>query len=114
MVTSHEGQAARLMTSIVSWQAAHPALNTSIFRLAGISLVPFILALPRPNGSRCQRDGRPYPLEVRSRSSLECELETAARPIPVIGVLHECVRPCPCNREVRRNAEPVRASAGQW
>src|SRR5262249_36958947 len=54
MVTSHEGQAARLMTSIVSWQAAHPALNTSIFRLAGISLVPFILALPRPNGSRWQ------------------------------------------------------------
>src|SRR5262249_39159999 len=33
------------MTSIASWQVAHPALNTSIFRLAAISLVPPILAL---------------------------------------------------------------------
>jgi hypothetical protein len=52
-----EGQAARLMTSIASWQVAHPALNTSIFRLPAISLVPSILALPRLNDSRWQRDG---------------------------------------------------------
>jgi hypothetical protein len=56
MITSHEGQAARLMTSIASWQVAHPALNTSIFRLAAISLVPSIFALPRLNDSQWQRD----------------------------------------------------------
>jgi hypothetical protein len=51
MITSHEGQAARLMTSIV-WQVAHPALNTSIFRLAAISFVPIYPALPPLNGIR--------------------------------------------------------------
>src|SRR5262249_6706179 len=57
------------MSSMASWQAAHPALNTSIFRLAVISLVPSILALPRLNGRRWQRDARRYPLEVPPRSS---------------------------------------------
>jgi hypothetical protein len=56
-MTSHEGQAARLMTSIASWQVAHPALYTSIFRLAAICLVPSTLALLRLNGNRPQRDG---------------------------------------------------------
>src|SRR5262249_36602198 len=61
------------MTSIASWQAAHPALNTSIFRVAAISLVPSILAQLGLNGSRWQRDGRRYPLEVPPRSSVELQ-----------------------------------------
>jgi hypothetical protein len=52
--------------------AAHPALNTAIFRLAAIALMPSMLALPRLNGSQWQRDGRRYPLEVAPRSSVEC------------------------------------------
>src|SRR5262245_40481308 len=59
------------MTSIASWQAAHPALNTSIFRLAAIFLVPSISALPRLNGRRWQRNGTRYPLEVPPGSSVE-------------------------------------------
>src|SRR5262249_26733476 len=68
------------MTSIASWQVAHPALNTSIFRLAAICLVPSLSALPGLNGSRWQRDGRRYPLEVPPRSSVELRgLETRHR-----------------------------------
>src|SRR5262245_12590787 len=59
------------MSSIASWQVAHPALNTSIFRVAAIALVPSILALSRLNGRRWQRDGRRYPLEVPPRSRVE-------------------------------------------
>jgi hypothetical protein len=59
---------------MASWQVAHPALNTSIFRLAAIALMPSMLALPRLNGSRWQRDGRRYPLEVAPRSSVELHL----------------------------------------
>src|SRR5215472_15980043 len=44
MITSHEGQAARSIASIVSWQVALPALNTSIFRLAAISVLPYVSA----------------------------------------------------------------------
>src|SRR5262245_36321645 len=76
------------MISIASRQVAHLALNTSIFRLAAISLVPPILALPGPNGSRWQRDGRRYPLEVPPRSSVELRaLETRDR--------RRQVSPCP-------------------
>jgi hypothetical protein len=61
------------MTSIASLQAAHPALNTSIFRFAVISLVPSILPLLGLNGSRWQRDGKRYPLEIPPRSSVELQ-----------------------------------------
>ena len=37
-ITSQEVQAARLIISIASVHAAHPALNTSIFRLSVMSL----------------------------------------------------------------------------
>src|SRR6266404_3359805 len=67
--------AARLMTSIASWQVAHPALYTSIFRLAAISLVPSILALPRLKDGRWERDGTRYPLELPPRSSVEWGLK---------------------------------------
>src|SRR5215813_5751003 len=61
------------MSSMASWQAAHPALNTSIFRVAAIPLAPSMLALPRLKASRWQRDGRRYPFEVAPRSSVSCE-----------------------------------------
>src|SRR6516162_11942790 len=50
-ITSHEGQAARLMTSMASWQAAHPALNTSIFRVAAISFGSIYLGPARAKRS---------------------------------------------------------------
>src|SRR5215831_15060296 len=40
-------------------------------RVAAISLVPSMLALPWLNGSRWRRDGKRYPLEVAPRSSVE-------------------------------------------
>jgi hypothetical protein len=37
-MTSHDGHASRFTASITSLQTAHPALNTSIFRLSAILL----------------------------------------------------------------------------
>jgi len=48
-ITSHDGQAARLMVSIASSHAAQPALNTSTFRLAAI-----ILLILLPVGPTCE------------------------------------------------------------
>jgi hypothetical protein len=39
-VSSQDGQAARCITSMTSVQAAHPALNTSIFRFWAIYVAP--------------------------------------------------------------------------
>src|SRR5262249_47885940 len=67
------------MTSIASWQVAHPAPNTSIFRFAAIFLIPIYLgALRRRNDSRQPRWST-LPLGVTSEVKSDRGLEAAAR-----------------------------------